>query len=562
MELQDSRRLTGLNLLSDRAGAVADVRFADQEVPEEALAAWSQAIDAVLAALDWPAAERWTRRWPGGATLLLDAPLDALYAATEINEWAVAHASGRACALEEVIPSIEAALAEESNPAMMALLAEAGARGVPFIWDDDFVSLGLGLHSQTWPAARLPAPDEVRWEGLGAVPVAYITGTNGKTTSTRMTTRILQAAGLTPGCTSSDGVVINGVEVERGDWTGPGAARRVLRHEDVDVAILETARGGILRRGLVMATCDAALITNIADDHLGDYGVLTVEDMAQAKGLVCEAVGPNGRRILNGDDAHLVKLGRGAGAPVCWFTTQPIAPWLQEHIQEGGEAWTLEGGWLTYREGDSRVPVVDAVAMPSSYGGTAHHNIANALGAAALSHALGIEISAIQAGLLNFGTKLTDNPGRCQLQEHDGVQLLLDFGHNPHGVRAILKMARGVIESRPGARLWVSLGQAGDRSDSDLIGLSEAVWEARPDCVALREVVGYERGRDPNEVAGIMGDKLLSLGLDPQGMHFHNDEVSSLTHALGWADPGDLIVHLVHIQREAVQAALSQWTSQ
>ena len=148
--------------------------------------------------------------------------------------------------------------------------------------------------------------------------VVGITGTNGKTTSTRMTARILQTAGLRPGFTSSDGVVANGVQVERGDWTGPGAARCALRHPDVDIAVLETARGGLLRRGLVVDRCDGALITNIASDHLGEYGVHTESDMAEVKGLVCQAVRPDGRRVLNADDPLLWALGQQEGPRRAW----------------------------------------------------------------------------------------------------------------------------------------------------------------------------------------------------------------------------------------------------
>ena len=186
--------------------------------------------------------------------------------------------------------------------------------------------------------------------------------------------------------------------------------------------------------------------------------------------------------------------------------------------------------------------------------------MANALGAAALSHALGVQMGAIKEGLLDFGSDLSDNPGRCQLHEFHGARLLLDFGHNPHGVRAILRMARGIQAQRPGTRVWVSIGQAGDRRDDDLIGLAEAVREAHPDHVSLREVRGYERGRDSHEVASIMRERLVSSGQLPESIQFHDDEVSSILAALDWAREGDLIVHLVHLQREAVQEALSQWT--
>ncbi|MEC9072263.1 MAG: Mur ligase family protein, partial [Myxococcota bacterium] len=398
MDLQDSRRLTGLNLLSPRAGAVAEVRFEEGEAPEAALEAWSTALDRALKALDWPTTGRQVRRWSGGASLLLDAPLDALYAATEINEWAIAEANGEAPPLAETLGELQRSIAEETNPGLMALESVAHERGVPFVWDDDQVCIGMGRHSRTWATDRLPGPDAVPWETLRSIPVAYITGTNGKTTSTRMTTRILQAAGMSPGCTSSDGVVVKGEEVERGDWTGPGAARRVLRDTQVDAAVLETARGGILRRGLVIDTCDAALITNVANDHLGDYGVFSVEDMARVKGLVCQAVSPNGRRVLNADDPLLRSLGRQPGAPVCWFSVEPITPWIQAHLEDGGEAWLLQDGWLVFHDGQDRTPVVKAEELPSTFGGTARHNIANALGASALSHALGVELHHIREG--------------------------------------------------------------------------------------------------------------------------------------------------------------------
>ena len=200
-----------------------------------------------------------------------------------------------------------------------------------------------------------------------------------------------------------------------------------------------------------------------------------------------------------------------------------------------------------------------ASALPSSYGGTALHNITNALGAAALTDALGVPVEAIRSGLLQFGESLADNPGRCQLTERNGVKLLLDFGHNPHGVRAILTMARGLLRDLPESRLWVSLGQAGDRSDHDLISLSEAVFDAAPDAISLREVVGYERGRAPREVAHIMREKLESLGQSPASIFLHDGELPSIREALDWAQPGDLVAHLVHIQRDAVSEVLEAW---
>ena len=557
MRIQDSRRLTGFNLLSPRAGAICELRFDPDDGLEARIAAWSRALDRAFEALGWEPMPRWTRCRGDEASLLFDAPLDALYAATEINEWAVAVAGGDAPSLEEVLPRFKRAIAEESNPALIALEAEARRRGLPFVWDDDDVSIGMGHTSQCWAVDALPEPGEVAWEQLGAVPLAYITGTNGKTTSTRMCARIMEAAGKVPGATSSDGVVIGREHVERGDWTGTGAARRVLRHPEVEVALLETARGGMLRRGLVSERCDAALITNVASDHLGEYGIQSVADMAQVKGMVLRAVDPEGRRVLNWDDPLVRALGEQDGAPITWFTMRGMNSSIADHLQAGGEAWLLEDGWLCYRVEDTHHALVRADAIPATFGGAAQHNTANALGAAALCHALGAPIEAISAGLLSFGAEANDNPGRCQLYEHQGVRLILDFGHNPHGVSAMLRMAHELTGERSDARLWVSIGQAGDRSDEDLHGLAEAIADAQPELISLREIVGYERGRAPRESAGIIRESLIARGRPEACIRFHDDESHALIDALDWAKPGDLILHMVHIQREAVEAILS-----
>lgn len=561
MELIDSRRLTGLNLLGPGPGAVTEVRFNDGEDVHAAIAAWSDALDTCLHALDWPQVARWVRQYTGGATLVIDAPLDALYAATEINEWAVSSANETAPPLVEALEAIRASIAEEANPELLILQDIALEHDVPFVWDDDEVSLGLGRHSQTWPARDLPSPTSVNWAKFKRIPFAFITGTNGKTTTTRMTMGILSDAGIAHAGTSTDGVVVNGTEVEKGDWTGPGAARLALRHQEIDLAILETARGGLLRRGLVLDGCDAALITNVANDHLGDYGILDVEDMAQAKWIVCRAVRDDGHRVLNADDPHLWRLGHQPGPSVVWFSINP-GDRLNGHLHDGGEAWILEHGSLVLCQGDQRTPVVEVNAIPACHRGRAEHNVENALAAAALAHALGVALKHICTGLTRFAGDATDNPGRCNLFELHGVQFLLDFGHNPHGLQKILRMARGLIDERPHGRLCITIGQAGDRSDDDLRALAAVVHATDPQRVILREVPGYERGRASGEVTGILNDYLLDHGHQEANLTIQADELEAMKAAIAWAEPGDLIVQLIHINREAVQEVLDNWEPQ
>ena len=558
MELTDSRRLTGFNLLGPKAGAVAEVRFEDSDSPEALIEAWTAAVRTITEALGWEGCTPSVRRSQHGASLYFPAELDVLYAATEANEWAVAAARGEAGPLEEALEVIRSSMAEEANPALIALQAEAEKRGVPFVWDDDWVSLGMGRHSQTWPWKSLPTPEEIDWEAHRRIPSAYVTGTNGKTTTTRMAARILQVAGMTTGTTSSDGVSVNEVLVEEGDWTGTGAARRVLRHTDVDVAVLETARGGMLRRGLVLEECDAALVTNVSSDHLGEYGVDTVADMARVKGLVFGAVRPDGTQVINAEDPLLRDL-ELPPAKRCWFSTEGRSDFVKAQLQTGARAWVLEEKWLCFCEGEQVERVLSVDELHCAHGGAAFHNVANALGAAGLAQSLGADRSAIRAALRDFGKLPEDNPGRCNIRTVGGVHLLLDFGHNPKGVEAILKTGRLLIKDRPNSRLWVSIGQAGDRSDEDLIALAQAVGSSQPDRVSLREVPGYERGRGYREVAHILQATLSTLGISPESIVFHEDEVSSMGAALQWAQPGDLVVHLVHLKREAINALLAEF---
>ena len=303
MRIQDARRLTGLNLQCTEPAAIVEVAFEPSECPELSLQSWRDALDALAPRLPFELGLKSVRHYRRGAALVCAAPIDALYAAVEANEWAVAAATAELA--EEEQPCVEAALhrirtiyGEECSPELLRLQSAAKSRGIPVLWDDDEVSLGYGRYSQTWPRESLPSVDSVPWERLKTVPVVLITGTNGKTTTARLVTRILKEAGLTVGNSSTDGISINGSLVEKGDWTGPGAARAILRHPEVEVAVLETARGGILRRGLGVSHCDAAIVTNVSEDHLGEYGIHTLEGMARAKTLVFDAVHDGGYRVV------------------------------------------------------------------------------------------------------------------------------------------------------------------------------------------------------------------------------------------------------------------------
>jgi len=565
MELRDARRLTGPNLQAAGPGALVEVGFGSKEERDRVVALWREGLTAIGDQLPFSLGEIRVRTFDGGAALYCAAPIDALYSATEASEWAATAAHFRlqgeaGPSLTDAIERITSTYSEERSPLLLALQEEARRRGVPFLWDDDEVSLGLGCRSRTWERDVMPAPLEVPWDELGSIPVVVVTGTNGKTTTSRILARMVKDAGQTVGSSSTDGLALNEEVIDAGDWTGPGAARAILRHRKVEVGVLETARGGILRRGLGVTHCAAALVTNIASDHLGDYGVLDLEEMARAKGLVYEIVGPQGVSVINADDPHLRGFKDQVSGTIL-LTSITGREAVEEHIGSGGAAVYLEENVVCRMLDGVREKLIALDDMPLARGGVARYDIENALGAVALATAIDLPLEAIQKTLTEFGTGWNDNPGRGQLTEVGGVHVMMDFGHNAHGVHGVLAVARNLVPS--GSRLCVCVGQAGDRSEEDLIDLGRAVGQAAPDAVFVRDMPErYHRGRLSEETAHLIQWGLQDAGVSESRIGRVESEVAGLERALQGAQPGDLILHLVHIEREQVEGRLRELGAQ
>ena len=542
MQLLDSRRLTGPNLLLDRPGAVIEVSLSPEKA-ERAVAAWQAQARRVLDAVGWTKEVTAARIFPGGASLAISAPIDCLYAATEVNEWAwaAAQAGFEEGVFQQSIERLRAEIQREASPALLALRDAAAARGVAFLWDDRQASVGLGTGSLTWPVDELPNPgdlDGVDWAVVHDIPVLLVTGTNGKTTTVRLLASMFEAASQVVGLTSTDRVEVAGEVLERGDFSGPEGARTLLRDRRVEVAVLETARGGLLRRGLAVDRAAAALVTNIAADHLGEFGIHDLPSLAAAKLVITRAVGPEGRVVLNADDPQLVAAAGGIRAPITWFSLDPGNPLARSGVR-------LEDGFLVLNE---RTRIVHVDEIPFTFGGAARHNVANALGAIGMAAAVGLPAESMAEGLRRVGGTPEDNPGRANLFERNGFRILLDYAHNPHGLTALLDIAR----SLPAERRLILIGQAGDRDDEAIRELARAAWAFQPDHVVVKELPEMLRGRGLGEVPAILVDELHRLGAPAGSVTRAGSELEGVDEALAWARPGDLLVLLVHTQREAV----------
>ncbi len=557
MEVIDSRRLTGPGLVWDRPAAVLDVRLSVEEA-DKLIPAWQENILTILSRLGLVDETIKVRMFPDGASLAVSAPVDSLYTATEINEWAWAASCGQTAEgeipdpLDTAEKRLRKTLAEERNPGLISLAGEAENRGLPWLVDDEELTLGLGMNGQSWAVDRLPDPATVEWQRLGGITIGLVTGTNGKTTSVRFLTRMARAAGETVGVSSTDWIAVNDEILDRGDWSGPGGARNVLRDQRVSLAILETARGGLLRRGLGVARADAVLITNIAEDHLGEFGVMNLEELADVKWIVTSALGNTGTAVLNAEDDKLVERGLAAGFPITWFSLDPELPLIREALERNKTVVVLKGQTLVLIRDGHEMPIIDIGEIPLTMDGAARHTIANALGAIGLASALGLPVGAIAEGLRT--TTPEDNPGRCNLFAIRGADVLMDFAHNPHGISAIFELAR----MRPAKRRLMLIGQAGDRSDEAIRELAGSAWNIGLDRVLIKEMAQYARGRPPGEVAGLIKSAMLESGASDDQLDYFATEPEAVRAALAWSEPGDLLILFIHEQIDEVLQMLEE----
>jgi UDP-N-acetylmuramyl tripeptide synthase len=350
--------------------------------------------------------------------------------------------------------------------------------------------------------------------------------------------------------------MVGKVAIAEGDFSGPSGARMVLRHPEVETAILETARGGLLRRGMVVEQADAAVVTNVAEDHLGEFGIESLGSLADTKLLVARALGSRGTLVLNVDDPMLVERSPAVRAPITWFSLDPTSPLVSTHTSAGGSAVVADQGQIVLIRGERRETIAPLAEVPITFGGTAEHNVANALAAVGVGAALGFEAETMAVALRRFGHDPADNPGRTTLLDIGGIHILLDYAHNPHGMSALV----GLAQRLPAKRRLVMVGQAGDRSDEAIRQLARAVWSLRPNHVVVKDMDEYLRGRTAGEVPALLADEFSRLGVPDQAVSRAGPDIAGVRQSLEWALPGDLLVLAVHQDRPAVLELLNGLT--
>ena len=372
-----------------------------------------------------------------------------------------------------------------------------------------------------------------------AIPIIAVTGSNGKTTTTRLVAHLFRHTGRTVGFTTTDGVYLQNRLVASGDMTGPFAAGVVLSNPIVEVAVLETARGGILRSGLGFEECDVGIVLNVSGDHLGLHGVNTLEELAEVKAVIPAVVKRRGHAVLNADDPLVRAMGERASGDIVLFSTEPDAanPAIRAHVEDGGTAACIEQDTFVIRRGRLRIPIASTGEVPLTLGGAAHFQYQNILAAIAAAYVQGMRYEDIRAGLMTFFPSPTLTPGRMNLLRVGRGHVLVDYAHNAAAMAGLMELVGRIDASR---RIAVLAGP-GDRRDDDLraLGRTASGFE-----YAILKEDDDLRGREPGEVIELLRQGLIEGGMAPDRIEIHPRERDAVARGLELLTEHDLLVIL------------------
>jgi cyanophycin synthetase len=418
------------------------------------------------------------------------------------------------------------------------------------------VNAAPGLRMHTHPSEGTPrnvgAPIVDMLYPLGdaaTIPVIAVTGTNGKTTTTRLLAHLFRQTGKTVGFTTTDGVYIQNRLVMEGDMTGPFSANIILSNPTVDVAVLETARGGILRAGLGWDECDVGVVLNVTADHLGLRGINTVEQLAEVKAVIPAVCKREGHAVLNADDPLVYAMRDRTPADIVFFSTLPEGanPHFEKHLAGGGIGARIEDGTFVIRRGRLRIPIARLGEVPLMVGGAARFQQGNVLAAIATAYVQGVRYDTIRGGLLSFFPSPSMTPGRLNLLRVGEARVLVDYAHNPAAVQGLMEM----VADLPARRRIGVVSAPGDRRDEDIRALAAL-------CGGLDRVIVKEdddrRGRRPGEIAALLVEGLRRAGLHGEQIEVLPTEAEAVERSLQVIGDGDLLVILA----DDVTAVLAQ----
>ncbi|WP_323793402.1 Mur ligase family protein [Nocardioides sp.] len=474
------------------------------------------------------------------------------------------------------------AVAQESGTSSLAVRVRSTADAyqvvVAFPWANrtraQEMGRAIGAVLDALPGADLEAAVSAAAERVAAaepgeapttltptVPVVAVTGTNGKTTTSRMVAHIARTHGLLVGWSNTDGIYVDGAMVEAGDYSGPSGAGRVLAHPEVQLAVTETARGGILLKGIGVVHNDVSVVTNVTADHLGQQGIDTVDQLAEVKAVVPRITRKGGWAVLNADDPRVYAMRHVIKAKPWVFSRDVDSPGVRETLTARGRATVVIDGWVSVlRANADPDPLIELVDVPMTLAGLSRFNVENTLAAASAALAIGIPRATVIEGLRTFAPDAEHNPGRMNFfslpgaePDQGAISVVMDLAHNEAGLEALMEIMNGV--RRPGGRLLLGLGVVGDRTD-DLIEKLGEIAARDSDVVAIGHKERYLRGRSTDELDALMRAGAERVGVT--GVPAYPTEVAVMSALVGQALPGDVVGVMCHADREGCYAWIAE----
>lgn len=560
------RILAGTNVFFSDVGAIAEFHTKDSRLAEFAKD-YEEMVRKILDDLGWDDVPLHAKLFSNGIVLAFPTEFDLTYAGCKILTVAfdlILPKYNQLPPLDfaEELDYLEYVIRQERYMTLRNVYRESKARDLNMYVNGKVITIGSGKGAYTANIDEIGF-DDVPWDDISEIPSVMVTGTNGKTTTVRLTSFISQHAGKVVGYCSTDWVMINGEVVSEGDLSGPNGNRTVMTNPTVEAAVLEVARGGIVKRGLATSHVNGAVVMNVSEDHLGVNGIDTVMDLAKAKFTVQNAVRPHGHNVINLDDELSREFIKSVPCARAFFSQKLSLDEMKSYLElaEDYICYIENDSFVVYRHGEKHV-IAEVNKVDLTYNGIAKHNIENVLAAICLSIELGRNYEEISAGLLAFRNDI-HNHGRFNMFEingHPGSKIFVDYGHNLASVDNMLKFARSIADEQ--TKLTVLLGFSGDRKFL-VDAVAKSAVEHKVDNVIIKLFTSHLRGAEVGELAQLMQERLIKRGFNPENIIATVDhEIEALRIILNNMEDNHLYIMLCQDEAAEVIQAIKEFNNQ
>ena len=545
-----SRRLVGPNLFFKETGTVLDIPLTEDR--ERLTELFYQEAKRILPELGWVDIKITHKFFNNGVRYAMIAPVDITMPACDVIDfiWASVREyveRGEFKSLDEAKSTLIAVIKEDENLTYRKLYELAKSKGFNAFRDKDkaFIGSGTGCYEFDLVDGNL---ENIEWDKVYDIPAVIVTGTNGKTTTVRLTDYICRVAGKLTGYTSTDWVKVDDELIDEGDYSGPAGHQFVLTNKKVEIALLESARGGLLKRGLIETFVDAAAVTNVSADHLGEDGIETVAELAEAKSIVFETMEQNSHAVINLDNSYMKEKFGSLTCSKIIVTQNPDEHDMDYYLAKADYACIVENGRFIWIDNGQKTILLDIKDAPITVKGYAKHNIENAMVAIALSFKLGIDLLAIAQALKSYKNDTKVNPGRANIFEWDNKVAVLDYAHNEAGMEALLSMMQAYNK---GGKTYLMVGTTGDRKYL-IPAINDVILKYNVDFIVLKETEKYLRGAEAMELPLSIRKDLSDKGYDVSNTVISHSELEGVKYILDKLEDNDVAILCCQAEIEEV----------